>query len=275
MRAGADRRELRSLANQIAHAQEGNPAIGILLFLGAVAGAIAAIGGAVALIVSLVSPIFGDGTGYSDDYSLLKELDLGIQTAFLKEKLGEPAVARILENSTHATSDTAELTFLAFRRRDHLVTAIVNRNGSVQGLGITACNETFRPRIQTRVSSITLNSTKMSAVAEPDTVDYSIGGSGGFSYYVLDTFNGDSNASGFQRLIWGRFYRCRPESSAHDIIYNQLNGGYSGAFRASLNQYRSTWITNTVMKMYTGIPSEAVGSFINNTETQALMAPPE
>jgi hypothetical protein len=210
-------------------------------------------------------------------YKVLGQLELGVRAEYLKGLLGEPEVS--YDAQAHLPYQDAPEVYLCeyYRRPGHVIGTLTNASGSVTAIAVGSCDPKFRGKVPTPMGPIRLNNTTMAEVGQPSRVLYSVGGSGGFNYYVLDVLDGQCNAAGYTDTLWGQIYGCCDDSSVRASIRALSGseiGSYSGDYDPSLDRYRSRWTTNLVV--VSQLPMDTSGGlaypFITGVEGRAQAA---
>ncbi len=195
-----------------------------------------------------------------------------MQAARLRELMGSnPFVTHELATGLfeeHLPENRTELTFESFRRDTHLVTALVDQMGRVHSFAVVSCEEDFKPTITTPVGNIQLRETSMADVGELNRIHYSVGGTGGFGFLVLEGIDGQFNAYRYTDVYWGQIYGLYPESDTANLI---LPGGAlceQSTYSPCVDKYRRAWQVNLVI-LTRELPEDAVYSFALDTEMEA------
>jgi len=259
---------LSDLPRRLWQAQERSFLVKLLLAIGSLAGAVAAILG---LTVGGWRIFFHTDDLYSKEYDVVEQLRLGVRQDFLTARLGEAAVSENVDGVTPGGQRRAEngeaLELLSYPRPGYVVTALVDEKRVVVGLAVTSCGTGFQGTFRTPVRSVVLNRTLMADLGPPENVAYSVGGSGGFSYFVLDTFDGGYNARDWTDMVAGRFYLCgKPPDVQGMMSTNFREGYYTGSYQPSFDRMRAEWPINIALMVRSSVPASVVGQFIHFTE---------
>ena len=115
------------------------------------------------------------------EYSKIAKLSAGISSEKVKETLGSPLFVR--------KSKDGLLTESSFRGRDYWVQTISDSSGTVKLLAVTACDDDFKPEIQSPVGRIVLNESRFDSTNKtPLAVRYFLSGATANSFFY-DEYN--------------------------------------------------------------------------------------
>lgn len=285
--------KLKLLSKRLWYAQERSYTVKLLLVVGGIAGAITAV---LALGTGIWRMLSSDSESlYSQEYRVLSQLKLGVRAEFLSDRLGEPAIvaSAIRPEGNHSwasglnasvdapdepTNDSDRFELLSFPRPGHVITALVDSEGYVVGMGISSCNSAFTGTFKTPIEGVVLNTTKMAdldrnlAVAaagddrRPTEISYEYGGSMRLGYYVLDFFSGDFNAYDYTDIIAGQFFLCG-DADLINVIDAEFGGpAYHGPYKQSLDKHRRAWPINVVFVVGSDVPPGVTAQLVSFAE---------
>lgn len=203
------------------------------------------------------------------DYQNIQKLELGMQVSYLRSLIGNPFTSypTTVAAFPWGEDDQIAVSFQSFRLGTHVITVLVDDQGSVQAYALASCDPSFRPKITTPLGDIQLNKTTMAEVTEPTSIHYSVGGTGGFGYFVMDHVDGQFNAYRYTDATWGQFYWCPSGPDLTEFVnsnWKRLEDGYS----SWLDQFREEWVVNAVF-LNRGVRIDADYSFVLETEQEA------
>ena len=219
----------------------------ILVWLAAIAGGVLAIAGLLSLLWTIGRWVYRRIRPFGGSYKLLRELELGVQRGYLKAKFGEPAVGHDIVGPVDNQLDSyRESSYRCdiYRGTGHIIGTLSDGSGSVSAIAVASTADNFRGALSLPIGRIVLNKTTMGQMCSPSRVVYSVGGSGGFNYYVLDVLDGQCNAARYRDHLWGRIYGPELRDDLREISGGDPLGGYTGDYSSSLDAYRNRWPVN-------------------------------
>lgn len=234
-----------------------------------IAAAVAVVAAAIAALGWLWRMVRGRLDPYRSDYPAIERLGLGVQSAFIAGRFGPAYTCSDVNNTESgiATIDDASASgepkafrLEVYRSRNAVIALLLDSSHAMSGYAVASCDRKFRAQVHIPFgTSIVLNKTKMADVElQPFERNYSVGGSGGFGYFVMNMFFGQTTAASYKNVCWGQMYLCSNPS-----IADELRAAHEPE---ELDVFRRKWEVNAVLITDNSVTPAGAHNFVLDVE---------